>query len=68
MDRKTQVIGRVAVGRALRFKPAQDAKEAAGPSAVVCKRCGRLLCDPARVRLFAGMTIRCVGCGEGTRV
>jgi hypothetical protein len=69
-----RVLGRVAVTRALRLDrapaaaPAPPASTAPRSSDVLCPRCGASLCGEARRALFAGMVLRCGGCGATARV
>ncbi|GEJ58375.1 hypothetical protein [Anaeromyxobacter diazotrophicus] len=65
-----QLLGRVALERAVRLGDIAPEAPAPAPAAdadVRCPGCGASLCDATRRALFVGMVLRC-GCGEKARV
>jgi hypothetical protein len=71
-----KVIGRVVVDRAIRvgtggalavaeLAPARSAPTTAD---LRCSRCGAVVCEAVRVKLFSGIVLQCTGCGQANRV
>jgi hypothetical protein len=64
----SQPIGRMALGKSIvitgsrRPESGVAARSALGD--LVCSSCGTLVCEGPRRTLFAGMVLRCNGCGE----
>lgn len=77
------MIGRVVVDRAIRIGgggaratidgvlaglPEASAHRASTHGDLRCSRCGALVCEGSRVKLFAGIVLQCTGCGHPSRV
>jgi hypothetical protein len=70
VDRTRRVIARVAVDRAIRLSgEAEPANERAlpAPPKLICPKCGAVVAEGGRVKLFAGMVLSCNGCGTQIR-
>jgi len=65
------VIARVTVDRAIRLQASPDAPAktdaSPGPKHLLCSRCGAMVCEGSRVKLFAGIVLTCNGCGAQVR-
>jgi hypothetical protein len=69
------VIGRVVVDRAIRLAggaagdirgalAALPDRSASTSSDFLCSRCGAVVCESARVKLFSGVVLKCVRCEQ----
>jgi len=72
VDRKGRVIGRVAVDRTIRLRteatdPSSELAQRPAEKNLTCSRCGTVVCEGSRVKLFAGIVLTCNGCGEQIR-
>jgi len=70
VEKKRRVIARVAVDRAIRLQAVPDPVPSALPAPakdLACSRCGAVVCEGSRAKLFAGMVLTCNSCGERVR-
>lgn len=58
------------VDRAIRLQAVPDPAPSTVPAPLkhlTCSRCGAVVCEGARAKLFAGMVLTCNSCGERVR-